>query len=534
VAATRVLASRLGQAKWPLSLAALAAVGWVLPIDLDGREAADLTRTLVALSAGALFLVAALKRLSSTHRTTMLLFLAPLAFAANLNFGTLHGFRTYVHFHDVAHYYLGAKYAAELGQADLYVAMLRAQAESGKTLPARARDLKSYGVVPTAHLLRNSGGVKAAFSPERWQSFRRDVDLFRRGMQDQFADIFVDHGFNGSPVWLLLATPVSQLAPAGDYTALEILTGLDAILMVGALAGLCWAFGLETALLVLLGYCVTFGAGFSWTGGGFLRHPWLASTLLALCCVKKQRHTAAGALFALATLLRVFPIALLVPIVARAVLTWRRSGKLPCNARRLLVGFAAASVALLMATALLPKGFFHWAEFIETMKVHASSLSASRIGLLEVLGFHGHAGTIGFDQMQALVERRNLIATGQIVLLLLPLVLLTFRLAPRLSDVAAAALGLPLIYVGLTLSSYYYSVLVVYLVAFRRRPQQWAWFFTLQGVALTLGQIETRPVLPYVYDSVLLIVLWVVLYRAVPKRNVAASRHHVEPPAARA
>jgi hypothetical protein len=513
--------------------AAFGVIASQLPLDLRGHGLANLTRASVALLAGAGLYACARSRRLRQHKTTMLLVLAPMALAAYVNFGTFHGFRTHVQFHDVAHYYLGAKYSAELGHADLYVAMLAAQHETGKAkLPAQVRDLRDYRVVPTPELLiERAADVKEAFTPDRWNAFKRDVDLFRQGLQTQFGRVMLDHGFNGTPVWLLLAEPISQLAPAGDYTALRILTALDGALIALALGAVLWAFGLNTALLVLLGYCVTFGAGFGWTGGSFLRQPWLASILLALCCLKKDRHGAAGALLALATLLRVFPAALMFPIVARGLVTGYRRGQVPSNTIRLLGGFTVASVVLVMATALLPKGFFHWVDFIDTMNVHRSSLSASRIGLLEVLGYHGHELQIGFDERQALIDRRSLIETGQRLLVLLPLAVYTVRLAPRLSPVAATALGLPLIYAGITLASYYYAVLVVYLIAMRRRGVELSVFFALQGVALLLDHFETRPILPYVYGSALLLLLWVVLYRSVPRRAFAARARRQQTPA---
>jgi hypothetical protein len=38
-------------------------------------------------------------------------------------------------------------------------------------------------------------------------------------------------------------------------------------------AAIAWAFGLEAMLLSLIVLCLLFGAGFGWTGGGFLRTP---------------------------------------------------------------------------------------------------------------------------------------------------------------------------------------------------------------------------------------------------------------------
>jgi hypothetical protein len=79
----------------------------------------------------------------------LLTVLATVSLVAYLNFFAFHGAgaqRAYVHLHDVAHNYLGARYYAELGHADLYIAMLRAEAERYEDhfRSAEARDLESY------------------------------------------------------------------------------------------------------------------------------------------------------------------------------------------------------------------------------------------------------------------------------------------------------------------------------------------------------------------------------------------------------
>src|SRR5207249_1196016 len=107
----------------------------------------------------------------------LLAILAALAWIAYLNFLSFHGARTYMHLHDVAHYYLGSKYFPEVGYGQLYIAMLRAEAEryDNHFLAIEARDLETQALVHIRTLLRRSEPVKARFSPERWLSFQEDV-----------------------------------------------------------------------------------------------------------------------------------------------------------------------------------------------------------------------------------------------------------------------------------------------------------------------------------------------------------------------
>ena len=105
------------------------------------------------------------------------------------NFLSFHGERTYLHIHDVAHYYLGSKYFDELGYKHLYIAMLRAEAEvyQDHFRSLEARDLESNGLYDIRALLVRSDAVKANFTPERWHDFCRDVAFFRDAMGPQYA-----------------------------------------------------------------------------------------------------------------------------------------------------------------------------------------------------------------------------------------------------------------------------------------------------------------------------------------------------------
>ena len=101
------------------------------------------------------------------------------------------------HLHDAAHYYLGAKYFDELGYENLYTAMLRAELETspGTMSPREVRDLSNNELVPMRVLLLRSDAVKAAFTPERWEDWKKDVAVFRDQLGPQFPSLYIDHGF---------------------------------------------------------------------------------------------------------------------------------------------------------------------------------------------------------------------------------------------------------------------------------------------------------------------------------------------------
>ena len=168
-------------------------------------------------------------------------FLAVLALAAVFavtvyyNFFSFHGGRTFIHLHDVAHYYLGSKYLAEAGYGDLYTAMLRAEAElyDDHFKTVTARDLATYEEVHIRTLLQASGPVKAAFSDERWEDFKRDVAFFRDKLDQQYAAVLMDHGFNPTPVWAMIGGALARLVPPGSERGILALCLAD----VGLLAG---------------------------------------------------------------------------------------------------------------------------------------------------------------------------------------------------------------------------------------------------------------------------------------------------------
>ena len=86
--------------------------------------------------------------------------LAASALTVYLNFFNFHGAHTWVHLHDVAHYYLGAKYFDELGYEHLYTAMMRAEAEltPGRFSTLEARDLSTNELVPIRERARRRPG----------------------------------------------------------------------------------------------------------------------------------------------------------------------------------------------------------------------------------------------------------------------------------------------------------------------------------------------------------------------------------------
>ncbi len=450
------------------------------------------------------------------HRRRRLAVLALLAAFATVNYLNYfafhgHGQRVFVHLHDVAHYYLGAKYYAELGYTDLYTAMLRAEAEvyDDRFKAIEARDLATYERLHIRSLLERSEPVKAAFSAERWADFRHDVSYFRDRLDRHYGKVLLDHGFNPTPVWAMLGGALANRVPAGSATGILLLTLLDPLLLALAFAAVGWAFGVETTLLAVIHFCVVFGATFGWTGGAFGRYLWFFAVVAGLACLHRRRFLPAGALLALATMLRIFPVFLVVPLALKAaVAVWQRRA-LPHRYSRFFASFGATVVVLLALTALLPRSLGHWIEFRANMQQHLANISPNVVGLTEALALRrGADDQVTAGEFEALKARRQRIYRVQLAVVLLPLLLLAARLAPRHTDLAASALGLPLLYVGLSLAAYYYAFLIVLLLVHRATPGRLALVFAVEAAPYALMPFEDRDAVLFVYRGLLLAFLF--------------------------
>ncbi len=450
--------------------------------------------------------------------------LALLAAVGWLNFFSFHGRRTWIHLHDVAHYDLGSKYHAELGYGDLYTGMLRAEAEThGDRFRAlEARDLATHEQVDIRVLLGRSDSVKERFTPERWASFKRDVDFFRSRLAAQYGAVLLDHGFNPTPVWALAGGWLGNRVPAGSHAGILALTLIDPILVLSALALAGWAYGLHAATLALLHFCVIFGATFGWTGGAFMRQAWFLAVVACACLLQKRRHAAAGAALALAASLRVFPVLFLLPPAFKA--GWAVAAKLratgpgnllawapPRRWNAFFAGFSATALVLVGATLLAPGGWASWSAFATNLETHAASIAPNIVGLTEALSWRSGAGKVTQEELRDLKLRRQKIYAAQILLVFLPLVAVAAWTSRRFTDAACLTLAMPLTLAGLSLASYYHVFLVLLVLAFRKRPRELSLIFAAEAVSYALMLFEEREALLYVYRAVALAMLYAIL-----------------------
>lgn len=514
-------ASRLGLLEKPwgrrgvigLALAILA-----LNLPWNGLDLAGVKR-LNLLIAAATTLVLALRSMGaawlasrSAYRRTLAA-LASLAAIGYLNFFSFHGEHTFAHYHDVAHYYLGAKYFRELGYGDLYTAMLRAEAESfdNHFKAIEARDLRSGDLVHIRVLLEESAVAKAAFTAERWADFGTDVAYFREALGPQYGKLFQDHGLNATPLWALGGGALANLVPAGSGTGILLLTLLDPLLILVTFAAIGWAFGAETTLLAIIHFCIVFGATFGWTGGAFLRFVWFFGVVVGFCCLARGRHALAGALFAVAAVLRIFPAFFMAGLLFKAAFDLIAARRVRWRAWRIMASFVGTAAVLVLMTLAAFGGLEPWRDFKHNLDRHVDTVSPNIVGLTQVFAYEQRPETVTAEELRGIREKRARLYDRLLVSVFPVAVLAVAAASMFLGDVAAAALGVPLLFVGTNLASYYYAFLVVLVLVNRGEPRRLMLIFGAEALSYVLLLFDEREAVLYIARSMILIYLFAAL-----------------------
>jgi hypothetical protein len=418
--------------------------------------------------------------------------LAAASLVVFLNFFAFHGERAWVHLHDVAHYYLGSKYFAELGYGTLYTAMVRAEAESfdGHHLALEARDLAADRVVPVSELLARSDAVKDAFTPVRWRQFQIDVAYFRAALGTHWKTVLGDHGFNPTPVWAAIGGALANRVRAGDTRGIFVLTLFDPLLLVASFALAARAFGVRAALLALIHFCIVFGATFGWTGGAFLRYLWFFGVAASVSLLRLGRPATAGAALGLAAALRIFPAIFLWGVVAAGVAAWIGHRTLPRVHSRFAAGFAAAFAALVGLTVFLPRGLASWSDFAANLPIHLETDAPNLLGLPMLLDAAQLPGGTA-----ALALRLAVFLAG---------LLFTARVGLRRSPEAALLLGMLPLFAALDVAAYYWVFLSCLTLVSADRARRLVALFGLEATSYALLLFLPDEDLLYPYRALLL------------------------------
>ena len=445
-----------------------------------------------------------------------LVILAVVAWVIHLNFFAFHGrgsTRVYVHLHDVAHYYLGSKYADELGYADFYTGLLRAESDRphNRFVSREARDLRTNQLLDIRELLAESHPVKGRFTPERWADLEEDVDFFRQTMGPHYGAVLRDYGYNPSPLWTLIGGSIANLVPAGSEAGIVLLSLIDPALEIGLFVAIAWAFGIEAALLSMIYFCVLFGASFGWVGGAYLRHLWLFGVVVAVCCVRRERFVVAGGLLAMASLLRIFPAVFVAGIACKAGADLLARRPLVSRYVHFLLSFIIGAAVLFTATVIRPRGVADWHDFTTNLQRHMSHTAYNTIGLTRLLDYRTAFQSSSADPPDDARRRRTIYLVKLCTVLPLTFLWFAWR-CRRETDIDATIMGVVLLFVGLTLTCYYYLVLILLILANRDRLDRLALIFAVEVVSYALMLFEDRDGIMYFYRNLLVLFLLLALY----------------------
>jgi len=262
--------------------------------------------------------------------------LIPLAFLSAGNYVDWGKFRhgTYFNAYEFYHYYIGTKYAPEVGYSHMYNASLIADDETGaryKTGKGTLRDLSNGAHVKTEVMLKRRDEFKAMFSEARWQEFVKDIRFFKDELNtSRWSGVISDKGYNGTPYWTMwVGGLLSERVDTANRNGMMALALLDPLLIIIALLCVWRAFGLRAMLLMIILIGTSYVMRFSHMKGAFLRTDFAMSLVIAVCMLKLRHFRTAGALMMYAALARVFPAVFFfgagVKLVQNVVVHWRPS-----------------------------------------------------------------------------------------------------------------------------------------------------------------------------------------------------------------
>lgn len=313
-----------------------------------------------------------------------------LAFLTYFNFGSFH-FPNFIHGWDTFHYYIGSKYFKELSYDRLYECVAVADSEEPglrrRVELRKITNLRTNLVETTADILAHPERCKSHFTPERWESLKHDLRYFRTlENARRWDDAQTDHGYNGTPVWNIMGTILSNLAPASRAQIL-ILDSIDCFLVVLLSLMIWWAFGWRVLTVALIAFSTNFPSRWYWTGGSLLRWDWLFWMGASVCLAKKERYFYAGMCLSYSTQLRIFPGFLFVaPLLAFGYHFWK-TRELEKRFLRFFMGAAVAVVVLVPISVVTAGGVDAYPAFVRNTIKHQATPLTNYMGLRTVVNY---------------------------------------------------------------------------------------------------------------------------------------------------
>jgi hypothetical protein len=276
--------------------------------------------------------------------------------------------------------------------------------------------------------------------------------------------LLLDHGFNGTPVWLLIARPFTKMVP---IEKVKLLTNLDFVWLISALLAVGWAFGPRTAAFAWLFLTVCYSLRWPTVGWSLFRYDWISSIVLGIALLKKEKYTASGAFFAYATLMRYFPGIWLTGIAAKAIYHLFTNKKVPVNRLweriplkyyKMALGFFAV-ISILLSLSFATDGIAAHKQSLKNITAHIQphNLSSRRMGMVIAAVYRGETDVKWISKEKK--EMVGKIQTPAKIISFAAIILLGLFMT-KLKDWEAVGLGF-IPFFWLTTSSYYYYIVLV-------------------------------------------------------------------------
>jgi hypothetical protein len=397
---------------------------------------------------------------------------AVLAVATYVDFGVFR-YGSYLNEWDLYHYYLGTKYAPELGYTNLYGATLAADHETGlRYQPANGqiRDLTTAAMRDVRSVLAEAPRYRSRFSEARWREFVADVAWFKMQLPPRrWSLILADHGYNGTPAWsFAVGALLTRNLSVRDGAARWAMLLLDPLLLVAGVLAVAWAFGARAALLTVVFIGTHYLFSWGHLKGALLRTDFAVCSLLAVCLVKRGYYRIAGVLLGWAVLSRIFPAFLLLgPAVLLMHGFWRTRRWDRRLLGLLVAGGATVAVAVAGSSAYFG-GTAIWREWTDKIALHYAEGSDWDLGLrsiLEARFAHGvpiRAATVAALTGQAAVSVFHPMELVAILFLALP----ALWFIPALEHHEALSYGFVFVFLFSIATYYYYLILCLPFVFF--------------------------------------------------------------------
>ena len=450
-------------------------------------------------------------RLAATKRVRNALVgvMGVLAFLTYFNFGSFH-FPNFIHGWDTFHYYIGSKYFKEISYERLYECVAVADSEEPnlrrRVELRKMTNLRTNLVETTADILAHPERCKSHFTPERWESLKHDLRYFRTlENARRWDDAQTDHGYNGTPVWNIMGTILTNLGPASQ-TQVKILDSIDCILIVLLSLMIWWAFGWRTLTVALIAFSTNFPSRWYWTGGSLLRWDWLFWMVASVCLLKKERFFYAGMCLAYSTLLRIFPGFMFVAPLIAAVYHTVKHRELEQRFLRFFMGAAVAVAILVPVSVVTAGGPQAYPAFVRNTIKHSETPLTNYMGLRTVVNYRpSEVGRLMRNdqlvdpwsrwkeaRLKSFHEARPLYFG--IILCYLFLIGLAVR---GVDPWVATALSATLIAFGAELTCYYYAFIIVVALLYARHEVAGRWLMGVTAFTQFIGWAPIQGMPPW-------------------------------------